>query len=433
MLRSLVGSEMCIRDRPSSMASISPGLELVNREDGAMAVRAESCLTEFRSPQEWSELMRASLHTRVVVDGGVNDGIMERYEVAHVVKDNPDQHVLITGRLFVQLADQATADALLSTLPCVTHPRRLAEFGCEVGDTGSVRAIAEGLPKDGFLFWNETQFQLVREARLVSLWSELESGWGMEQVIVNGAPVLCSSDYRTNSKLLLIIPGLGYGRPGIFGRNLLTLTGIVGSMLPQVQRALTAGWGVMLLNPNFGIQDPVPENPMFADRDWWLDLGRDQVVVSERDADWHMQEHYKRGKSWEHCQAAWEQLVSTSAAEQIACIGHSAGGSCLINLLQHDEAAQERVKAVALSDCYELEGDPVWEYARIKSWMHKVAKGWYIGADLPLDQRIEWIPNMYSCSDDLDFECVSSGCNAHNRIPYNVLNSMFDFIESKFE
>ena len=56
---------------------------------------------------------------------------------------------------------------------------------------------------------------------------------------------------------------------------------------------------------------------------------------------------------------------------------------------------------------------------------------WYIGKEPALDTPIEWIPNMYSCSDDLDFLCVSSGCDVHNLIPVNAMDSMFDHLEAK--
>ena len=89
------------------------------------------------------------------------------------------------------------------------------------------------------------------------------------------------------------------------------------------------------------------------------------------------------------------------------------------------------------SDCYELEGDPPTDksmnYDLMKPYMKQVAKGWYIGADTPQGAPIEWIPNMYTCSDALDFDCVSSGCNVHNLIPLHALDSIFEYIESKFE
>jgi len=59
-----------------------------------------------------------------------------------------------------------------------------------------------------------------------------------------------------------------------------------------------------------------------------------------------MNEHYIKGKSWAHSRAAWDAVVKPSAATQIAVMGHSAGGSCLISVLQDDENARERVKAM---------------------------------------------------------------------------------------
>lgn len=205
-------------------------------------------------------------------------------------------------------------------------------------------------------------------------------------------------------------------------------------MLPWVRRARAAGYAVVILDPNAGMDDPIEPDPKFGDQEWWLGLDREALVLegAERGLDYHMDEHYRKGKSWEHCRMAWDNIVAPSVASRIACMGHSAGGSCIFSILQGDEAARERVKAVVFSDCYELEGDPAWRYDVLKPFMKSVGRGWYIGsANGALDTPIEWIANMYSCSDDLDFDCLSSGCDVHNLIPIAAIESMFNFVVTK--
>jgi len=412
-------------------------MDVITNEDGLMAVRSDAGQTDFRTAEQWQELVTTALTTKVTVDGGMNEGMMQRYEACCTV-DDPGGSVVLSGRLFLKLAPGPVAAGLLTTIPQMPNPRTLADFGYEVDEEGRLCVMADGLPKDGFIYFNETHFRLVREAKLRHTWSKLQDELGMVVRTAESDPiggqVFCSSDVDSNARMFVLVCGLGLGRPGHFGKMLSTLSGKGGTMIPQIQRARAAGYSVVILDPNAGMEEALPERDMrFADQDWWLGLGRDEVVFGERDSDYHMNDHYKKGKSWHHTRAVWEEVIKPSAACRIAMMGHSAGGSCLISLLQGDAEARERVKALVFSDCYELEGDPKWDYQVLKPFMGRVAKGWYIGGSEPIDSPIEWVPNMYTCSDDLEFDCVSSGCSVHNLIPRSAIDSMFEFIRPRLQ
>ena len=63
--------------------------------------------------------------------------------------------------------------------------------------------------------------------------------------------VLASADWITASKLLLIIQNASGSMMGIFSRSLCLEQGLSkGSMLPYVDRALSLGYGVIILRPN---------------------------------------------------------------------------------------------------------------------------------------------------------------------------------------
>ena len=80
--------------------------------------------------------------------------------------DDPEGTVVISGNTFLQLAGDSLRAELLSTIPTISNPTTLKDFGYEVDEAGSVRALSEGLPKDGFIFWNDTHFRFVRQAKL---------------------------------------------------------------------------------------------------------------------------------------------------------------------------------------------------------------------------------------------------------------------------
>lgn len=63
--------------------------------------------------------------------------------------------------------------------------------------------------------------------------------------------ILASSDWQTASKLLLIINNASGSLMGIFSRSLCLEKGLSkGSMLPYIERAMNAGYGVLILRPN---------------------------------------------------------------------------------------------------------------------------------------------------------------------------------------
>ena len=80
--------------------------------------------------------------------------------------EDPEGTVVISGPTFLQLAGDSIRAALLSTIPTISNPTTLGDFGYEVDEGGSVRALSDELPKDGFIFWNDTHFRFVRQAKL---------------------------------------------------------------------------------------------------------------------------------------------------------------------------------------------------------------------------------------------------------------------------
>ena len=76
----------------------------------------------------------------------------------------------------------------------------------------------------------------------------------LEEALIPKAscPIYCSTGYHEKKKLLVIVQGAGKGlQSGVWSRILCLMKGLnVGSMLPQVQRALNEDYGVIIMNPN---------------------------------------------------------------------------------------------------------------------------------------------------------------------------------------
>lgn len=145
-----------------------------------------------------------------------------------------------------------------------------------------------------------------------------------------GAPtgkVLVTADLETNAYgLLVIVPGTGTVRAGMWARGLLVHNSLEqASVYGLVQHALARGWAVVCFDPNR------------------LDAGdsRKTPLAGSRTREGH-------------CFSAWRQCVTeASPAARVAVIAHSAGGSWVLRCLQPDCTPDEhvdRLRALAFSD-----------------------------------------------------------------------------------
>ncbi|KAF0309336.1 Protein FAM172A [Amphibalanus amphitrite] len=160
----------------------------------------------------------------------------------------------------------------------------------------------------------------------------LESEAGLQRLPVpanaaDGEPttfVFASANYRTADKLLLLVHGSGVVRAGQWARRLIINNGVQeGTQLPYIERALSAGYGVLVLNTN-----------------------DNRRVTGER-----KQFIRDSGTPEQHALTVWDTYVRSAAATDVAIVAHSYGGVVTLNLaVRRWEEVQKRVSAVALTD-----------------------------------------------------------------------------------
>ncbi|KAG0237184.1 hypothetical protein BGX31_003645 [Mortierella sp. GBA43] len=132
--------------------------------------------------------------------------------------------------------------------------------------------------------------------------------------------VFVSPDVRSNHNLLIIVQGLGEVPPGQWARKLFT-NGEKGqfdlaTQFPYIQRALHAGWAVVLCDPN-------------------RNEGRLRTQLTRS----------------HHVRRVWEDVVRPSSARCVMIAAFSAGSCSTLDLYQSIEPEfTERVKAIALLD-----------------------------------------------------------------------------------
>ncbi|KAG8467637.1 hypothetical protein KFE25_006689 [Diacronema lutheri] len=139
--------------------------------------------------------------------------------------------------------------------------------------------------------------------------------------------VLATADLERNSTgLLVVVPGTGSVRAGMWARGLLIHASLEqASAHGLISHALARGWSVVCFDPNRLDAGDARRTPLAGSR--------------TREA---------------HCASAWRQCVTdASPAARIAVVAHSAGGSWLLRCLQADATPDthvERLRALAFSD-----------------------------------------------------------------------------------
>jgi hypothetical protein len=141
--------------------------------------------------------------------------------------------------------------------------------------------------------------------------------------------ILASPDWQTASKLLLIIQNSPGSILGIFSRSLCLEQGLnKGSMLPYIERALNADYGVIILRPNMN------------------------SVLEEVEGEGMKKLPITGSETPEiHALCVWENIVSKAESSHIALLGYANGAHLMKDLFLHatvksdNDIANNRIKA----------------------------------------------------------------------------------------
>ncbi|KAI9913102.1 hypothetical protein PsorP6_006012 [Peronosclerospora sorghi] len=136
--------------------------------------------------------------------------------------------------------------------------------------------------------------------------------------------VFITSDWRTNSNLLVVVNGGRGAQPGIWSRDLLIQEGLeMGSMLPVLRRAIKCSFAVAVLNPSTNN----------------VTVGNNTFPI--------------RGNASpdEHILYMWDNIITRAQAQNVYVLAYSFGAKSVLTLIQNrEEQVVKRVKALVFTE-----------------------------------------------------------------------------------
>lgn len=225
--------------------------------------------------------------------------------------------------------------------------------------------------------------------------------------------ILASSNWTTASKLLLIIQNASGSQLGIFSRSLCMDKGLSkGSMLPYIERAIAAEYGILILRPN--------ANSIVEE----LEDGKINKIIIPGSESPEI-----------HSLCVWENIVSKAEnVNHIALLGYGNGAAICKDLLlrqmvrsKEDETEVNRIKAfITIEASTIIENDDAGD---IKDFMNSIAINLECN-QAPKGYRLKYRKEKLGCTS------LSVGLPANSTEVLNVaesiplsLNSVFKYLE----
>ena len=191
------------------------------------------------------------------------------------------------------------------------------------------------------------------------------------------------------NKLLIIMHGGGYVKAGQFSQRQIINHGLQeGSQLLHIDKALSLGYSVVILNTN-----------------------DNRKTISGYTCDIRGSETPER-----HAQHAWEHIIQKLPHKEIHIIAHSYAGEVVLNMAQHCKDFMRRVSAVALLDSTHKACEaPV----NCRNWLIKHAVNYVPQDSTPMIDI------------DIDIQKVTIQNSTHDSIPFHALCNIFKFFKGK--
>eukprot|EP00347_Sterkiella_histriomuscorum_P010396 403376461 len=181
----------------------------------------------------------------------------------------------------------------------------LKEMGYQF--TGQDQELRQLKTNDRFEFSNQDEYDYLCQLIIGYIQQQMIQKYGMVEVMIpedEAGPkcnIFVSQNYFDDSvnKCFVIIQGTGEVRAGMWSRRVCINDNLnLGSMLPQIEWALSQGFKVIVFNPN------MRKDPRFGQN-----IKNCQTMSS-------------------HCLYVWEKYVSPLKCKHLAVLAHSAGGRC---------------------------------------------------------------------------------------------------------
>jgi len=297
---------------------------------------------------------------------------------------------------------------------------KLADFCYTYDDKGMLVHMET---KDKFHWVNQLHYDLMGDLIAPYIQEKMVNEFKLQEIFLpeNASPahaktnIFITPDALTNpNKLMLLIQGSGAVRPGQWARALCINDSLnQGSILPYLQKAIAARYGVIVFNPNL---NRVPKNPIDAlpKYEQFFIPGKPKlpefptIPISENDS------------PLAHTITVWDKFASKAAASEIVIVAHSAGGACTMGLLRNREKqVLSKLKAIAFTDSVHSSSprDPT----DVQKFLKKHAVNW-VQSDKPLDTPM---------GEGEGCKCVSAGHPKHEYTSPSAIESVFKFLATK--
>ncbi|KAH8361915.1 UPF0528 protein CG10038 isoform X1 [Drosophila serrata] len=302
------------------------------------------------------------------------------------------------------------ADAPSQATNCESALAQLKNFGYAFDKAGVLRKIdpATGEPGTELFSYNissdanenEKHYQKLADQIPEIVYALLEKNGLSRTYIPFGKPPEQSSfvysqpaKLSQSKKLLILIHGSGQVKAGQWARSLIINNSLDhGSQLPYVRQAQKLGYDLLITNAN--------DSKRFYN-------GKDNIIKG-------VEEPVK------HTKYVWKNIVLPSKPESVAIVAHSYGGFLTLDLVDEFlDFFKEKVFAIAFTDAV-MSGPQ----ASNKDYLQSVACDW-VTSKAPLDTPV-------SASKD-GIRKVSAGHTKHEWTSYSAIDSIFKFMEEKYE
>ncbi|XP_043654946.1 FAM172 family protein homolog CG10038 isoform X1 [Drosophila teissieri] len=196
-----------------------------------------------------------------------------------------------------------------------------------------------------------------------------------------------------SKKLLVLIHGSGFVKAGQWARSLIINNSLDhGTQLAYVRQAQKLGYDLLIPNAN--------DCTRFYN-------GKENPIKG-------------LNTSVDHTNYVWKNIVLPAKPESVAIVAHSYGGSLTLDLVeQFPDFFKESVFAIAFTDAAMASPQ-----AKDREYLSDVACDW-VASNTPLDTPVSQSKSS--------IRRISAGHTKHEWTSYSAIDSVFKFIEEKYE
>ncbi|XP_065672490.1 cotranscriptional regulator ARB2A homolog isoform X5 [Hydra vulgaris] len=283
--------------------------------------------------------------------------------------------------------------------------KSLKDFGYSFNEAGQLKNIITNEPfvfdvYNGNRKKNQQHYEQLGEIIDEHIYKLLEEDTKLIKVII---PLDCSNnegcsfifqseDAMSAEKVLLLIHGSGVVRAGQWSRRLIINHSLeAGSQLPYIKKGAELGFGIFVLNSNYNYDQNT----------------KTSIRGSETPND--------------HFDYVWKQIISRSNAKHVAIVAHSYGGVITVEGALNNPEMVDKTFVVALTDSVHHLSP---QDNRLNLWMKTNVRNW-VSSNAELDKVLSYR--------DIDCPRYSAGTPVHEETSWKAFDSVWNFIESKWE